>query len=107
MAGEYAALIHAGLSAQHFKIQHLKHAVRDGVKLRHKTVFRIKPAELGVVLHLTQHMAAVRAVGQVDDRGYLDRTILFGDLHLEQPLERGFLPFIQPRQPVCQCIELK
>ena len=85
---EHAAFSLSVFPANFRKVQQFKGGIRQPFRFRDKVVFRQETAQLIIGGNIFDHMAAVCAVGEVDQPGYRDRQRTCFYLHAHQTFKR-------------------
>lgn len=98
MADEDTAFLLSGFSAQLCKVQIVKDGIGDFFKCRDEIILGIESAQL-LIRCGVDHMAAVCAVGQIQQGGERDGAMALGCFHLDQSFESGLFHVAQPLQP--------
>ena len=85
------------------EVQHLEYRIRYALQFRHKVVFRVEAAKLGVIRGLHNMIAvcfcADRQIPQILQRDDTAVGVYFSlHLHGKQPLKGSFLHLVQRRQ---------
>ena len=110
MGRKYAALTLTHRSADLLVVQHLQYAVRHIFQLRQKIILHIELPQRRIVCDALHHMAAVRAVRQIQHP--LERQLptvapaQLVDLHLHQSLKSHGIHIAECTELLCQCVEL-
>ena len=86
-------------------VQQLERFIREVFHFRDESVFHEKPAQLLISHGLLYHMAALPAVGVVDQAADGNRRFSFLEVHRNQPLEGGHAAPVQFRQPRGKSVE--
>ena len=102
LPGEDTALCLTDPAAQELEVQQLKHFVRQPIQLCQEAVFRIEPAQRGVICGLGHHMAVLGLLGQGNEGVRLHKPAV---LQPDQSLKGGALLFTQASQTLRQGVE--
>ena len=102
LPGEDTALCLTDPAAQELEVQQLKHFVRQPIQLCQEAVFRIEPAQRGVICGLGHHMAVLGLLGQGNEGVRLHKPAV---LQPDQSLKGGALLFTQAGQTLRQGVE--
>ena len=88
---DHAALPLAVFPPDPLKVQQVKEVFRKILRAWYEPAFRAEHAQLGIVQGVVHHMAAVGAVGQIDQPGKLQRRCLSFAFHFQQALKGDLL----------------
>ena len=105
--GKDAALFHPGLAADGPIIQQFVYLLRQAGRQDGEVVVHIEMAQLLIIPGLCNHMAAIHAVGQVDQAVQRQLLHTLVQIHVDKALKGGVLPGCQVCQLTGQQIQLR